>query len=104
MCKRLKGKEEIGYSRKRKSIRGQMVTVYQDEPRFKKSVLVSAVEGLIKYHEDEIDDLIFAMEHTLTIPTMLIFYGKKYNNITNLSRQSNTGWKMYYKKRNFDNV
>lgn len=64
MCKRLKGKEEIGYSRKRKSIRGQMVTVYQDEPRFKKSVLVSAVEGLIKYHEDEIDDLIFAMEHS----------------------------------------
>lgn len=69
--KRLKGKDEMGYSRKRKSIRGQMVDVYQDEPRFKKSVLVSAVKGLIKFHEERIETAIRVISDEPWHPSMI---------------------------------
>lgn len=81
---RLKDKDEMGYSHKRKSIRGQMVTVYQDEPRFKKSVLVSAVKGLIKYHEERIEIAIKTITGKPWHPSMnnvFIFIEREYESL-----------------------
>lgn len=42
-------KEENGYEHKRKSVRGKMITIYQDEHRFKKSDVKSAYNFYITY-------------------------------------------------------
>lgn len=62
MCEPLQGKEEQSYEHKRNSVRGKLVTIFQDEPRVRMSVLESAVKGLIKYHENNIEGLIMIVK------------------------------------------